>query len=57
MSELGSVRFDDFIAHVRKNWNFYEDPKAAPYLQLAETFMESNAVKKVLIKNEELILL
>ena len=41
VSELGSVRFDDFIAHVRKNWNFYEDPKAAPYLQLAETFMES----------------
>ena len=41
VSELGSVRFEDFMAYVRKNWNFYSDPQAAPYLKLADTFMES----------------
>lgn len=45
VSELGSVRFEDFLAHVRKNWNFYDDPKAVPYLQIAETFLENDPIE------------
>ena len=36
VSKMGSMRFDDFMEHVREHWNFYSDPQAAPYLRLAE---------------------
>ena len=38
-TKLGSVRFDDFLAHARENWNFYDDPKTAPFMKVADTLI------------------
>lgn len=38
-SKIGSVRFDDFLAHAHENWNFYDDPRSAPFMKLADTLI------------------
>lgn len=38
-SKIGSVKFDDFLAYAHKNWNFYDDPRSAPFMQMADTLI------------------
>lgn len=35
-SKIGSMKFDTFLEHARKNWNFYDDPCTAPFMQMAD---------------------
>ncbi len=39
MPQIGSVKFKDFLAYVHKNWNFYDDPRTAPFMQVADTMI------------------
>ncbi len=41
VSRMGSVRFDDFMEHVRQNFNLYSKPQAAPYMELVDSFVKS----------------
>lgn len=34
--QIGSVKFNDFLEYVHENWNFYEDPRSAPFMQMAD---------------------
>lgn len=36
ISKIGSMKFDDFLEHAKKNWSFYNDPRVAPYMDLAD---------------------
>ena len=38
-SKIGSVKFDDFLAYALENWNFYDDPRSAPFMQIADTLI------------------
>lgn len=38
-SKIGSVHFDDFLACAHENWNFYDDPRSAPFMKIADTLM------------------
>lgn len=38
-SKIGSVKFDDFLAYAHENWNFYDDPRSAPFMQIADTLI------------------
>lgn len=35
-SKIGSVKFDEFLEYARKNWNFYDDPCSASFMQMAD---------------------
>ena len=37
--ENGSMRFGDFITYVQKNWNFYDNPRTAPFMKITDTLM------------------
>lgn len=37
--KIGSVKFNDFLEFARKNWNFYDDPRSAPFMQAADTLV------------------
>lgn len=39
VSKLGSIRFDDFLDYCHENWNFYDGPSAAPFMQVADTLI------------------
>lgn len=41
-AKVGNVRFDDFLAYARQNWNFYHDPKIAPFMKLSDKLIENN---------------
>ncbi len=36
VSEVGSMRFQDFIKYARENWNVYGESEAAPFLDVME---------------------
>lgn len=38
-SKIGSIKFDDFLAYAHENWNFYDDPRSAPFMQIADTLI------------------
>lgn len=38
-SKIGSIRFEDFLAYVHENWNFYNDPRTAPFMQLTDALI------------------
>lgn len=38
-SKVGSVKFDDFLEYAHENWNFYDDPRSAPFMQMADTLI------------------
>lgn len=38
-SKIRSVKFDDFLAYAHENWNFYDDPRSAPFMQIADTLI------------------
>lgn len=35
-SKIGSLKFDDFLKYVHENWNFYNDPRSAPFIKTAD---------------------
>lgn len=35
-SKIGSMKFDDFLKYAHENWNFYDDPRSAPFMQIAD---------------------
>ena len=39
VSEIGSVRFDEFLEYVHENWNFYEDPRTTPFMKAAQNLL------------------
>ena len=40
-TEYGSIKFDDFLEYSRKNWNFYDDPRTAPFMKVADTLISN----------------
>lgn len=38
-SEVGSIKFDDFIEYARKNWNFYDNPRVAPFMKVVDALI------------------
>lgn len=38
-SEMGSIKFKDFLAYARKNWNFYDDPRTAPFMKATDVLI------------------
>lgn len=38
-TKLGSMQFKDFLAYARANWNFYDDPRSAPFMRSANTLI------------------
>ena len=39
MSQIGSMRFDEFLEYANENWNFYDDPRSAPFMQLSDSLI------------------
>lgn len=35
-TNIGTIRFDEFLKYAHENWNFYGDPKTAPFMRLSE---------------------
>lgn len=35
-TEIGSICFDDFLKYAREEWNFYNDPRTAPFMNIAD---------------------
>lgn len=40
ISKIGSVRFNDFLEYAHKNWNLYDDPFSAPFMQISDTLIK-----------------
>lgn len=38
-SKIGSMKFDDFLKYAHENWNFYDDPRSAPFMQIADALI------------------
>lgn len=38
-SKIGSMKFNDFLEYAHKNWNFYDDPRSAPFMQMTDTLI------------------
>lgn len=38
-SKIGSIRFDDFLQYAHDNWNFYDDPRMAPFMKMSDALM------------------
>lgn len=38
-SKIGSMKFNDFLEYAHENWNFYNDPRSAPFMQMADTLI------------------
>ena len=36
---VGSIRFDEFLQYAHENWNFYDDPRSAPFMKMSETLI------------------
>ncbi len=39
-TSVGTMKFDDFIEHSRKNWNAFNDPQGRRFMEVADTFLE-----------------
>lgn len=42
-SKIGSMRFDEFLEYAHENWNFYDDPRSAPFMQLSDALISKDA--------------
>lgn len=42
-TSIGNVRFDEFLEHVHENWNFYSDPRSAPFMKTVDTLIAKPA--------------
>lgn len=38
-SQIGSMRFDEFLEYAHENWNFYDDPRSDPFMQLSDALI------------------
>lgn len=38
-SKIGSMKFDDFLKYAHENWNFYNDPRSAPFMHMADVLI------------------
>lgn len=38
-SKVGHICFNDFLTYVHKNWNFYDDPRSAPFMKLSDAII------------------
>ena len=38
-SKIGSMKFDDFLKYAHENWNFYDDPRSALFMKMADTLI------------------
>lgn len=38
-SKIGSMRFDEFLEYAHENWNFYDAPRSAPFMQLSDALI------------------
>lgn len=38
-SKIGSVKFNDFLEYAHENWNFYDDPRSAPFMKMADALI------------------
>ena len=54
-SKIGSMRFDDFLACAHKNWNFYNDPRSAPYMKLLDTLVSKKSEEWSLEDKERML--
>lgn len=45
-SKIGSMKFDDFLKYAHENWNFYDDPRSALFMKMADTLI-SKAPQRV----------
>lgn len=43
VSKLGNIRFDDFLKYCQENWNFYDDPATAPFMQVMDALISKPA--------------
>lgn len=41
-SKIGSVKFNDFLEYAHENWNFYSDPRSAPFMQVADKLISKS---------------
>lgn len=39
-TDVGTIRFDEFLKYAHENWNFYDDPQIAPFMRLSENLMK-----------------
>lgn len=43
VTRLGSMTFDEFLLYARENWNFYDDPRSAPFMKAADLLIDKPA--------------
>lgn len=43
VTQLGSMTFDAFLAYAREHWNFYDDPRSAPFMKAADLLIDKPA--------------
>lgn len=40
-AKIGSVKFNDYLEYVHKNWNFYDDPRSAPFMKTVDALVSN----------------
>ena len=40
-AKIGSVKFNDYLEYVHKNWNFYDDPRTAPFMKTVDALVSN----------------
>ena len=40
VTQLGCMTFDKFLSHAREHWNFYDDPRSAPFMKAADLLID-----------------
>lgn len=43
VTQLGSMTFDAFLTYAREHWNFYDDPRSAPFMKAADLLIDEPA--------------
>lgn len=43
VTQLGSMTFDSFLTYAREHWNFYDDPRSAPFMKAADLLIDKPA--------------
>lgn len=43
VTQLGSMTFDAFLTYAREHWNFYDDPRSAPFMKAADLLIDKPA--------------
>lgn len=43
VTQLGSMTFDAFLTYAREHWNFFDDPRSAPFMKAADLLIDKPA--------------